>query len=303
MTDDRLVKTVLNLSNKFNTKRRGSSRVLETLIESNGLCEQYEKMCNKELIQSKWELEVRKRVREIDYRKWTSEIERKQKGVLYHEIHKAEFLEFKEKSSKKFRMKHYLKQLNEISRLKFKLRSGTSGLNEEKGRQRGKLEERVCECCDQNEVETVPHFLLKCSRFEGIRDVFLYSVEKDVEFVKKWTESSDLEKCIILLKDYLIEVVREKDNSEDEKESIQVVSESDNVEDDDLDDIIFNLPCNFFSDVSGSTDIVSGVDVSVPVVRNGVVGVNSEVVVVSSNSVALTKLQTKKNLVNCIDKF
>eukprot|EP00121_Abeoforma_whisleri_P007026 Awhi_evm1s6402 len=79
-----------------------------------------------------------------------------------------------------------------------------------------------------------------------------------------------------MLKDYLIEVVREKDNSEDEKESIQVVSESDNVEDDDLDDIIFNLPCNFFSDVSGSTDIVSGVDVSVPVVRNGVVGVNSE---------------------------
>eukprot|EP00121_Abeoforma_whisleri_P011842 Awhi_evm1s10927 len=58
---------------------------------------------------------------------------------------------------------------------------------------------------------------------------------------------------------------------------------------------IFSPPSNFFSDVSDSTNINSGVDVSVPVV----VGVNSEVVVVSSDSVALTKLQTKKNLVNC----
>eukprot|EP00121_Abeoforma_whisleri_P010965 Awhi_evm1s10111 len=134
-------------------------------------------------------------------------------------------------------MKHYLKQLNEISRLKFKLRSGTTGLNEEKGRQRGKLEERVFECCNPNEVETVPHFLLKCSRFEGIRDLFLYSFEKDVAFVKKWTESSDLEKCIFLLKDYIIEEVKVKNNGENEKE-LKDVHESENVEDGDLYDII-----------------------------------------------------------------
>eukprot|EP00121_Abeoforma_whisleri_P011644 Awhi_evm1s10746 len=71
--------------------------------------------------------------------------------------------------------------------------------------------------------------------------LFWYSVEKDVDFVKKWTEN--------------------------------------------------------FSD---SKDANSGVDVSVRVARKGV---NSEVVVVSSNSVALTKLQTSKNLFNCIDKF
>eukprot|EP00121_Abeoforma_whisleri_P012826 Awhi_evm1s11838 len=81
---------------------------------------------------------------------------------------------------------------------------------------------------------------------------------------------------MILLKDYLIEFLREKDNSENEKESIQVMSESDNLEDDDLDDIIFNLPRNFFIDVSDSTDVNSGVDGSVPVARNGVVGVNGE---------------------------
>eukprot|EP00121_Abeoforma_whisleri_P006028 Awhi_evm1s5471 len=65
---------------------------------------------------------------------------------------------------------------------------------------------------------------------------FLYSVEKDVAFVSKWTVSSDLEKCIVLLKDYMIEVVRGKDNGETE-----FIKESEIVEDGDLDDIIFNL--------------------------------------------------------------
>eukprot|EP00121_Abeoforma_whisleri_P010040 Awhi_evm2s9247 len=75
-----------------------------------------------------------------------------------------------------------------------------------------------------------------------------------------------------------------------------------NVEDGDLDDIIFNLSSDCFGDVGDSTDLNSGVDVSV--LRDGVVGVNSEIaVVVSSNSVALSKVQTKKNLFNCIEKF
>eukprot|EP00121_Abeoforma_whisleri_P004383 Awhi_evm1s3960 len=110
----------------------------------------------------------------------------------------------------------------EFGRIQMKLRSGPSDFNKEKGRQRDKLEERVSECCDQNDDETVPHFLWKCPRFEGIRDAFLYLVEKDVEFVKKWTEG-----------------VEEKDNIEDEKEFIKDASE--NVEEGDLDDIIFNL--------------------------------------------------------------
>eukprot|EP00121_Abeoforma_whisleri_P002941 Awhi_evm2s2643 len=118
----------------------------------------------------------------------------------------------------------------------------------------------------QNEDETIPHFLLKCSKFEGIRDIGKNNIENDKEFTED-------------------------------------VNESEIVEDSDLDDIIFNLPSDFFSDVSDSTDVDSGVGVSVPVVRNGVVGVDSEVVVVSSNFVALTKLPTKKNLVNCIDKL
>eukprot|EP00121_Abeoforma_whisleri_P007720 Awhi_evm1s7057 len=94
------------------------------------------------------------------------------------------------------------------------MRSGSTGLNEKKGGQYGKLEERM-------------------RGFEDIRDVVLYTVEKDVASVKKWTESSVLEKCMILLKDYSIEEVREKDNSENEKEFVKDVNESENVKHDD----------------------------------------------------------------------
>eukprot|EP00121_Abeoforma_whisleri_P016349 Awhi_evm1s15009 len=86
--------------------------------------------------------------------------------------------------------------------------------------------------------------------FDGIRDVFLYLVKKNVEFVKKRAESKKLE-----------------------------------------------------NEVSDSTDVNNGVDVSFPVVRNGVEGATSEVIVVCSTSIALAKLQTKKSLINCIDKI
>eukprot|EP00121_Abeoforma_whisleri_P001945 Awhi_evm1s1742 len=125
--------------------------------------------------------------------------------MLYHKIHMEEGVESKEGPQKEFRMKDYLKDLSYTNRLKFKLRSGTCGLNVEKGSQRGNPEERMCECCDENEEEDVVHFLLRCSRFAGIREVLLYSVEDNLEFVERWRASSELEKCIILLKNYIIE--------------------------------------------------------------------------------------------------
>ena len=71
--------------------------------------------------------------------------------------------------------------MNEVSRLKFKLISGTWGLNEEKGRQSNKEENKWCKCCNEGEeehkcVEDVCHFLVRCKNSESIRKQFLNDV-------------------------------------------------------------------------------------------------------------------------------
>ena len=58
------------------------------------------------------------------------------------------------------------------SRLLFKFRSGTHGLNEELGRHRGREGNKECELCG-NECESVSHVLWECSAYCNSRVDFL----------------------------------------------------------------------------------------------------------------------------------
>ena len=57
-------------------------------------------------------------------------------------------------------------------RLRFRLRSGSVGLFEDKQRC-GMMEEDRCVWCGQGEVEDVRHFVLECDEFERDRNELL----------------------------------------------------------------------------------------------------------------------------------
>ena len=62
------------------------------------------------------------------------------------------------------------------TRLLFKFRSGTNGLNEELGRHRGKNDDRQCKLC-RGECESVVHVLWECPAYDSIRNNFMVELE------------------------------------------------------------------------------------------------------------------------------
>ena len=63
------------------------------------------------------------------------------------------------------------------SRLLFKFRSGTHGLNEELGRRRGREGNKECELCG-NECESVSHVLWECPIYSSSRADFLLELQE-----------------------------------------------------------------------------------------------------------------------------
>ena len=63
------------------------------------------------------------------------------------------------------------------SRLLFKFRSGTHGLNEELCRHRGRECNKECELCG-NECESVSHVLWECSAYSNSRADFLLKIQE-----------------------------------------------------------------------------------------------------------------------------
>ena len=63
------------------------------------------------------------------------------------------------------------------SRLLFKFRSGTHGLNEELGRHRGRESKTECSLCG-NESENVSHVLWKCSAYSSTRASFMRKLQE-----------------------------------------------------------------------------------------------------------------------------
>ena len=66
------------------------------------------------------------------------------------------------------------------SRLLFKFRSGTHGLNEELGRHRGREGKTECSLCG-NECENVSHVLWECSAYSSIRASFMKKLQELLE--------------------------------------------------------------------------------------------------------------------------
>ena len=70
-------------------------------------------------------------------------------------------------------VKNYLQGVGDPgTRLMFKFRLGTNGLNEELGRHRGKNDDRKCKLCG-DECESVVHVLWECPAYDTIRDTFM----------------------------------------------------------------------------------------------------------------------------------
>ena len=66
------------------------------------------------------------------------------------------------------------------SRLLFKFRSGTHGLNEELGRHRGREGKTKCSLCG-NECENVSHVLWECSAYSCTRASFMKKLQELLE--------------------------------------------------------------------------------------------------------------------------
>ena len=66
------------------------------------------------------------------------------------------------------------------SRLLFKFRSGTQGLNEELGRHRGREGKTECSLCG-NECENVSHVLWECSAYSSTRASFMKKLQEFLE--------------------------------------------------------------------------------------------------------------------------
>ena len=66
------------------------------------------------------------------------------------------------------------------SRLLFKFRSGTHGLNEELGRHRGRKGKTECSLCG-NECENVSHVLWECSAYSSTRASFMKKLQELLE--------------------------------------------------------------------------------------------------------------------------
>ena len=65
------------------------------------------------------------------------------------------------------------------TRLLFKFRSGTHGLNEELGRHRGREGRKECLLCDA-ECESVSHVLLDCPAYVSIRSAFMLELRREL---------------------------------------------------------------------------------------------------------------------------
>ena len=78
---------------------------------------------------------------------------------------------------KEIEFKNYLQGVGDPgTRLLFKFRSGTNGLNEELGRHRGKNNDRQCKLCG-DECESVVHVLWECPVYHSIRNTFMVELE------------------------------------------------------------------------------------------------------------------------------
>ena len=157
------------LCQEWNAKpRRGRQRkmwgrVVEDIFKSLGIneCEWLEVIKKEENSLASFMSFIEESIRERDNRDFEKGLDSKVKLEMYKTFGKN--VEFKQ----------YLHGISDAgTRLLFKFRSGTHGLNEELGRHRGREGRSQCMLCD-DECESVAHVLWDCPAYVNIRKSFM----------------------------------------------------------------------------------------------------------------------------------
>lgn len=114
--------------------------------------------------------------------------------------------------------------------LRFKLRSGSIILNQEKGRRSECFQDRMCEACDGGVEESVLHFLFECPAYEEERDKFSKRLGEccvlhDMENVlQQWSSEDMVCRAKLVLSDCFIAKSRLKENTHEVTRQIRIIS-------------------------------------------------------------------------------
>lgn len=204
---NRLVDEVAVFESKFVGRRRTWNQIIAEGIHRYNLTELLVWLDNGLISVDQWGEKVKERSERVESEEWRYSISSMTKCRLYTKVELRDLSgRFTEHKWQKV-VKPYLRLITEQSRLKFKFLSGTSGLNEEKGRQLGEGERRQCECCameGEEGIESVCHLLIVCPRYKEIRDKFIHELlsREYQNFNIEWTNANNIEKCVLLLSDY-----------------------------------------------------------------------------------------------------
>ena len=166
LEDSRLVKVVAEKLK--NTGGVGWWEEYELLQRRYGLAEDWE---------SESRREVKSKIEEVHAENWCEEVEGKCSLRWYRTA--------KEELEAERYIDSSLGQ--EAVRCRFRLRTGSAGLFEDKKRCRMTEDER-CILCGSGEVEDVEHFLVRCNEFQGEREELLERVG-EVEGADAWVEA------------------------------------------------------------------------------------------------------------------
>ena len=136
-------------------------------------------------------------------------------------------LDIYKRFGKGIEFKRYLHGVSDAgTRLLFKFRSGTHGLNEELGRHRGREGKSACTLCGA-ECESVVHVLWECSTYDSSRVIFvehlrellgdgyadfvtLNNVEKTAYVLGNENWGSNFSSLLALVKEYILEIWEER---------------------------------------------------------------------------------------------
>ena len=175
LPEDRYPKQLFN--QKWNIKpRRGRqrkvwSRMVDDLFKSLDIdkSEWLEDIKHGDSSSASFMASVEECISERESRKFEEGLNTKVKLGMYKRLGKS--VEFKK----------YLHGICDAgSRLLFKFRSGTHGLNEELGRHRGREGKTECSLCG-NECEKVSHVLWECSAYSSTRASFMKKLQELLE--------------------------------------------------------------------------------------------------------------------------
>jgi hypothetical protein len=166
-----LIKSLFELRYSFKGRGRGRTRtwraILDSVIKNYNLVDEFKDIKN--LSELEWFKLVDKKVLEKSNNDFRETLSNRihSKLHLYRLVKNEIYLE------------DYLKgKLTDGVRLKFKLRSGTNGLNNELGRRCKDVSSRICKCCNLGVVEDEIHFITECPMFHSQRNSFFSNLSK-----------------------------------------------------------------------------------------------------------------------------